>query len=133
MERHYVAATQRAVAGLDDELAATIEELTAEMRSAPATIKPLYAVAIQNLKGLADTKASQQNLIVALRTIHEVTGMKQQQNLMLTFARQMFGTAPAPVAALPDGIELAIVVDDDTQGATSGSPAEAVLVEDEAQ
>ena len=54
-------------------------------------MKPLFAVAIRNLRGLGDTKPSQQHLIQALKTIQEMTGMKQEQRMMLQFAEAMFG------------------------------------------
>lgn len=107
MERHWVApasATEQAVEGLDAAIAENIEQLLEQMRFAPAEVKPFYAVAIQNLKALADTKPSQQNLINSLKAITEVTGMKQEQHLMLEFARHAFkklDAAESPALPLP--------------------------------
>lgn len=109
MEKHYVAPMLAAEAAADDALAVLIkdslEELSTAMAHAPAEVKPLYAVAIRNLAGLRETKPSQQHLIAALKTIHEVTGMRMEQRLMLDFARAHFGQAagalPAPAPVLP--------------------------------
>lgn len=106
MEKHWTpapTATDEALAPFDASIAQTIEELMGQMAIAPPELKPMYAVAIQNLRGLHETKASQQNLISALKAITEVTGMKMEQQLMLQFAQARFGLAkPAPVAALPE-------------------------------
>lgn len=99
MERHWVApvtATESALAGLDAAIAQNIEELLHQMSAAPPELKPLYAVAIQNLQDLAQTKPSQQNLIAALKGIHEITGMKMEQRLMLEFGKHMFTSIGAP-------------------------------------
>jgi len=54
-------------------------------------VKPLYATAIRNLRGLMETKPSQQHLIAALKGIHEITGMRMEQQMMLAFGQKMFG------------------------------------------
>lgn len=93
MEKHYRATpslTSLAMEGLDPAIAMNIEELQGRMAIASPEIKPFYAIAIQNLKGLLETKPSQQNLIAALKAITEVTGMKQSQTLMIEFARHQF-------------------------------------------
>jgi len=64
---------------------------------APADVKPLILVAIQNLDGLRHTKASQQQLIAALKTVQEMTGMKNEQRMLLGFAKAMFGEEKRPV------------------------------------
>lgn len=101
MENHYTANEIRVV---EEEFDAAIREgvadLFAAMRHAPPEVKPLYAAAIRNLQGLRDTKPSQQHLIMSLKTIQEMTGMKQEQRMLLQFAEQMFGEiAPAPEAS----------------------------------
>lgn len=101
MERHYEekdldAELQEA---LDPLVTEAIEELTAQMRVAPAEVKPFYLVAIANLKKLHETKPSQQHLLNALKGIHEVTGMKMEQRLMLEFAKHHFGLGSGEAAA----------------------------------
>lgn len=97
---------------LDAAIEGAVEELFVSMRMAPAEVKPLYAAAIRNLRGLAETKPSQQHLIQALKTIQEMTGMKQEQRMMLQFAEAMFaevGAAPARKAlsaAVIDVVEI---------------------------
>lgn len=112
MENHYVSPEREAAAqavdayvGLLDELC---NDLIAEMELAPANVKPLYLVAIHNARELRNTKPSQQNLITALRTIQEMTGMKQQQQLMLTFAKAHFKKVENEHLALasPDVIDV---------------------------
>lgn len=104
METHYAKAIERS---LDTELLAVESEFDASvnlavadlfdaMRMAPPEVKPLYMAAIRNLQGLKDTKPSQQHLIMALKTIQEMTGMKQEQRMLLQFAEQMFGEVAAP-------------------------------------
>lgn len=102
MVKHYTSAV---AADMEDELSRLMAEAEADLlqqfAAAPAEVRPLYLVAIQNLRGLKETKASQQNLINALKTIQEVTGMKSQQAVMLGFARHAFkqlGEAPAALA-----------------------------------
>ena len=93
MARHYVAPpteVEEAMTEFDGLLADSIEEMIQQMRLAPPEVKPLYAVAIQNLKGIGETKPSQQHLINALKGIHEVTGMRMEQRLLLDFARHHF-------------------------------------------
>lgn len=100
MEKHYTTSpspTQLASEALDPLIADTIEELIAQWRLAPPEVKPFYAIAIQNLKGLTDTKPSQQNLVAALKAIHEVTGMKMEQRLMFEFAKHAFPGAAKKV------------------------------------
>ena len=107
MEKHTekpVNPTEAALADVDDLIAETIEELKVQMRMAPVEVKAFYATAIRNLAGLMATQPSQANLIGALKAIHEVTGMKMEQRMMLQFAQQMFAPAAPPAKALPDGI-----------------------------
>lgn len=105
MMKHFqvpVPETEAALAELDPVIANTMRELTEAMEFAPLEVKPLYAVAIRNLRGLAETKPSQQNLITALKAIHEITGMKMEQKLMLGFAGKMFGLQPSQAKAAID-------------------------------
>lgn len=110
MQKHYVAPVAPQVQALtapdtNDLMADSIQELKEQMRIAPPEVKPLYAVAIKNLAGLNETKPSQQHLIQALKSIHEITGMRMEQRMMLQFAEQMFGeVGAAPAAALDSGI-----------------------------
>lgn len=115
MEKHYVDAV---VAKADDELdsliAVAILELAQNMLHAPAEVKPLYAAAIVNLRGLKETKPSQAHLISSLKTIQEMTGMRQEQRLMLTFAEAMFNKPNAlvstPARALEAPIDVAEII-----------------------
>lgn len=102
MERHWVAppsAEEQALQEWPTLVAQTIEELSDQLRFAPTEVKPFYLIAIQNLKELDRTKPSQTNLINALKAIHEVTGMKMEQRMMLAYAQEMFGSTPAEVDA----------------------------------
>jgi hypothetical protein len=100
MERHFVTETDKVHAHMDDvlgmELAKTEQELIEKMRLSPAEVKPLYATAIRNLRGLLETKPSQQHLIAALKGIHEITGMRMEQQMMLAFGAKMFGELEGP-------------------------------------
>ena len=108
MEKHVasVAATlnpDAAMAQFQAEVVGpALADLTEQMHLAPAELKPLYAVAIRNLMDLWATKPSQQNLIMALKGIHEITGMKMEQRIMLEFAQRAFH-AEQKKASLPDG------------------------------
>lgn len=116
MAKHYVAPpseVDEALSALPGLIAGSIEELQEQMRFAPPDVKPFYAIAIRNLSELENTKASQQNLIYALKAIHEVTGMKNEQRLMLDFARHHFGIgageAKAAIEQQTDIIDAEIV------------------------
>lgn len=101
MEKHYAAPSSNEELVMDamvGDLATMVEELKANARLAPPEIAPFYAVAIRNLAGLQETKPSQQHLIQALKAIHEVTGMKMEQRLMLEFAKHQFGLGDTEVA-----------------------------------
>lgn len=102
MESHYIEHELREV---EDEMQVAINEavkdLYTQMRVAPPEVKPLYAAAIRNLQGLKDTKPSQQHLIAALKTIQEMTGMRQEQRMMLAFAERMFGEQPTIIDVAP--------------------------------
>lgn len=102
MARHYVAPpseVEQVLTEFDSLLAESVQELIEQMRVAPAEVKPLYAVAIQNLQGINQTKPSQQHLINALKGIHEVTGMRMEQRLMLDFAKHHFGLGAGEAVA----------------------------------
>jgi hypothetical protein len=106
MERHWNSPVDKIIASLDDELTvelAKVEtELLEKLRMSPTEVKPLYATAIRNLRGLMETKPSQQHLIAALKGIHEITGMRMEQQMLLSFGQRMFGSVPEPVAELED-------------------------------
>lgn len=120
MAKHWVAPpseVELALSEFDELVGLTIEELTEQWRFAPPEVKPFYAIAIKNLSGLDMTKPSQQNLVNALKAIHEVTGMKQEQRLMLEFARHQFGIgAPEAKAAIEQHADIldAEVVEDES-------------------
>lgn len=98
MTYHFVAPEERELAEVEDQFQESIDEavsdLFVQMRMAAPEVKPLYATAIQNLRGLRDTKPSQQSLILAMKTIQEMTGMKQEQRLLVQFAEHMFRELP---------------------------------------
>lgn len=101
MEKHYArppTAEEEAMASLSGDLAEMVEALKRQAKIAPPEIAPFYAVAIRNLAGIEETKPSQQHLIQALKAIHEVTGMKMEQRLMLEFAKHQFGLGDAEAA-----------------------------------
>lgn len=97
MEQHYVVHQQRVV---EDDMSRYIEEAVQDLLSkfavSPPEVKPLILAAIHNVRELRDTKPSQQHLIMALKAIEEMTGMKQEQRMMLLFAEKMFGEVAAP-------------------------------------
>ena len=102
MTKHWVKPELESAKALDEVdplIADAMRELAEAMEMAPLEVKPLYAVAIRNLRGLMETKPSQQSLINALKAIHEITGMKMEQRLMLDFAGRMFGTNPSEAKA----------------------------------
>lgn len=109
MEAHYEApVTAEVVDEFQMALDAAIRELQVAMSSAPPEVKPLYAVAIQNMRVLPDTKGSQQNLISAIKGIHDAVGKRTEQALMMAYAEKMFNEVPAapPRAALPEAIDV---------------------------
>lgn len=91
MEKHFTAPGEvvlREMSSQYDSLVSdSVQELQQEMMLAPPELKPLYAVAIQNLVGLKETKPSQQHLIQALKAIHEIRGMKMEQQLLLEYSK----------------------------------------------
>lgn len=120
MEQHYVQQRQPVVL---DEMGRYIEEAVADLLGqfsvAPPEVKPLILAAIHNIRELRDTKPSQQHLIMALKTIQEMTGMKQEQRMMLLFAERMFNEIPSP-EDLPQLVEnTATAYDDDTEYAST--------------
>lgn len=102
MTRHWTPPKVPGAAGVEQSLIfSTAAELEAQARLAPPELKPLYLVAIQNLVGLTKTKPSQHNLIIALKAISEITGMKMEQRFMLEFGQAMFA-APLPSPAVAE-------------------------------
>ena len=77
-------------ARLESERQLLIEEarkgLIESFALAPPDVKPLFLVAIQNLDGLRSMKPSAAELTRALKTIQEMTGMKNEQRMLLQFA-----------------------------------------------
>lgn len=118
MRNHYVVAQQQVV---DDDFDKLVAEATADLQQqfvlAPPEVKPLILAAIHNIRELRSTKPSQQHLIMALKTIQEMTGMKQEQRMMLLFAEKMFGEVPSaedlPQLPDPNVIDLEPLPDDD--------------------
>jgi hypothetical protein len=108
MRRHFVAPSVSVERALEGEWERQVQTLEAELyeaaNHAPPEVRPLYLVAIRNLRGLLETKPSQQNLTQALKAIHEITGMKMEQKLMLEYAKTRFG-GELP-AAQPNELEV---------------------------
>lgn len=104
MKKHYVGAVEQRAAevasGYDALVNESVMELQREMSFAPPELKPLYAVAIQNLVGLRETKPSQQHLIAALKAIYDIRGMKLEQALLLDYAKNFAIEAPSAQRAL---------------------------------
>lgn len=103
MEKHYAlppSEEELLMGAVSEDIAEMIEGLKQQARIAPPEIAPFYAIAIRNLAAIENTAPSQQHLIQALKAIHEVTGMKMEQRLMLEFAKASFGSfsEPEPVA-----------------------------------
>lgn len=89
MERHYVG-PEDPETHFAELIEANIIELEEQLALAPPEIKPFFFMIIHNLRGLHNTKPSQQNLNAALKAIHEVVGMKTQNRLMMDFAIAAF-------------------------------------------
>ena len=101
MKKHFAqppTSEEEMLANLSEDLQEMVEALKAQARIAPPEIAPFYAIAIRNLAAIDQTAPSQQHLIQALKAIHEVTGMKMEQRLMLEFAKASFGVEPAEAA-----------------------------------
>lgn len=98
MDRHYEPPGSAEQQGIEarlelryrQQIAQAVEGLLDKMEVAPAEVKPLYATAIKNLRELDATKASQQQLVAALKAVHEITGMKMGQQMLLQFAQAAF-------------------------------------------
>lgn len=107
MQKHVAAAEEKLVDDeFDRQIEMAVEDLFRAMRHAPAEVKPMYLAAIRNARGLKDTKPSQQHLIMALKSIQEMTGMKQEQRMMLVFAEAMFKEVAAKKAPVLDVVEV---------------------------
>lgn len=89
MERHYAGISDPSQQ-LNELIEKNIKELEDQLVLATPEIKPFFFMIIHNLRGLANTKPSQQNLNAALKAIHEVVGMKTQNRLMMDFAMAAF-------------------------------------------
>lgn len=102
MERHVLEPEiEAAETAIEDEFRTLIEEakdgLRSLFRTSPPDVKPLILVAMHNLDELRRTKGSQADLTKALKTVQEMTGMKNQQKLLLGFAENMqFKPKPIP-------------------------------------
>lgn len=106
MEKHVVAPQVDALnAEVDSAMDRLVNEarqgLMEQFRMASDDVKPLVLVAIHNLDGLRNTKTSQENLVRSLKTIQEMTGMKNEQRMLLGFANAMFAKAE-PKKQLPE-------------------------------
>lgn len=91
MEKHFVSEVAIEVGEVyATDVAQSIRELRQAMTVAPPEVKPFYLVAIRNLEGIAETKPSQEHLLKALKGIHEVTGMRMEQRMLMAFAAEHF-------------------------------------------
>lgn len=102
MEKHYAqppTTEEEAMSAVESDINLAVEELLELARLAPAEVRPFYLAAARNLAGLLETKPSQQHLIQSLKAVHEVTGMKMEQRLMLEFAQAQFGLGASEASA----------------------------------
>lgn len=104
LRNHCANHLQRSEAKGTSALAGIIEGAVAELLQAasvaPPDLKPLFAVAAFNLANLEKTQVSQGNLVAALKSIYEITGMKADQRIKLEMARHAFP------AAKPERVEM---------------------------
>ncbi len=100
MRKHYVPPSAAVEGAIQDQFTETVSALATELleasKYAPAEVRPLYLVAVRNIQGLQETKPSQQNLTMALKAIHEITGMRVEQKLMIEYARGRFSEEALP-------------------------------------
>ena len=75
---------------LEELVTQTISSLEEMYPTLPPDVRPLLLVVIHNLQHLATTRPSQQHLIQALQALGEITGMKQQNRILLEFAKAAF-------------------------------------------
>jgi len=74
-----------------------VEELHHEMQMAPPTVKTLYMLLIRQIDGIKNAKPSADAIVKTTTAIAQITGMRQQQALLLAYADKMFsGTSRAP-------------------------------------
>lgn len=94
MLNHWVSPEQKALDETEDELQAAIvqaeKDLLEMSAAAPPMVRPLYLTAVHNLRSLLKTQPNQQNLIAALKSAQEITGMKAQHQLLLSAGETMF-------------------------------------------
>lgn len=107
MEKHFEPAGKKALEVLEDDLTQKIADtkrvLLDSIDTAPPLAKGLYIAAIRNLDAIMETKPSQKDLIQALKTIQELTGMRLEQQMLLQFAQAAFGASEEEAAgALPE-------------------------------
>ena len=79
--------------GWSEMVDSTVASVAEMFESMPPDVKPLLLLVIHNLRSLAHTRPSQSNMIMALKTIEEMTGLKVQNKVLLEFARAAFGGA----------------------------------------
>lgn len=102
MEAHVVAPAE---AELSEQEASEFDALVARAKDGlleqfdylPPDIRPLLLIATHNLDGIKRSRASMETLIKALKAIQEMTGMKQEQRLMLEMARNTRRPKPIKV------------------------------------
>jgi len=110
MAEHVVAP---AIAAAESEAKSEMELLIADAKKglmsqfymAPDDVKPLILVAIHNLEQLPSTKPTQEQLIRSLKTIQEMTGMKNEQRMLLGFAQAMFKPKPVDSTRIVPALE----------------------------
>jgi len=95
-----------------EHVAELLDRLRVEAESAPPTVAAFYYILIHQMKGLDKMKADPGTAIKAAEAITRVTGMRQQQQILLAFASARFGAPPPlePVDRLQ--VELERVVAD---------------------
>lgn len=110
MDRHYVSEVEVLEAQVTESLEGLIAQarldILQEAAGAQPDAKAALLVVVHNLDGLLGTKPSQGSLLAALKAVHEIQGMKTENQLLLAFAARKFkqpGIAPGQERVLPRG------------------------------
>lgn len=110
MEKHYEApAVANETDLLDGAINNTIAELLEGLPLQPAAVRPLHIIAIVNLRKVKESKSHSQ-LIQALKTAQEMTGMRQEQRMMLSFMEAKFKEKlPLPLKVLENVTDAEVI------------------------
>jgi len=109
MEKHYISDVEVMEAEVQTTLEQKVVEakgnLMADFDNQPPDVQALRLVAAHNLDGLLTSKPSQAHLMAALKAVHEIQGLKTENQLLLAFANRKFNKAvtASPAPALTRG------------------------------